>query len=98
LLISDFTLVVLGADTLIGPAIVHALEKKGYVVIASVATPEAVDQVEKKSKGNVKALVLNPKEVTAYSYQIVPSARDSLFASSQRLFHTSYDHCKLLFL
>jgi len=34
------------------------------VVIASVATAQAVDQLEKKSKGNVKALVLNPKEVS----------------------------------
>jgi hypothetical protein len=33
------------------------------VVIASVATSQAVDQLEKKSKGNVKALVLNPREV-----------------------------------
>jgi hypothetical protein len=33
------------------------------VVIASVSTPQAVDQLEKKSKGSVKALVLNPKEV-----------------------------------
>lgn len=57
------TLVVLGGDTLVGPSLVHALEKRGYVVIASVATPQAVDQLEKKSKGNVKALVLNPKEV-----------------------------------
>jgi uncharacterized protein YbjT (DUF2867 family) len=56
-------LVVLGGDTLVGPSLVHALEKRGYVVIASVATPQAVDQLEKKSKGNVKVLVLNPKEV-----------------------------------
>ena len=41
----------------------HALEKKGYVVIVSVSTPDAVDLLEKKSKGNVKALVLNPREV-----------------------------------
>jgi hypothetical protein len=56
-------LVVLGGDTILGPSLVHALEKRGFVVIASVATPQAVDQLEKKSKGNVKALVLNPKEV-----------------------------------
>jgi hypothetical protein len=55
--------VVLGGDTLAGPALVHSLEKRGYVVLVSVSGPDAVDQLEKKSKGNVKALVLNPKEV-----------------------------------
>lgn len=59
--------VVLGGDTLVGPALVHSLEKKGYVVIASVATADAVDRLEKTSKGNVKALVLNPREVRATS-------------------------------
>lgn len=60
--------VVLGADTIAGPALVHALEKRGYVVIASVTTPEAVDKLEKASKGNVKALVLNPKEPASIPY------------------------------
>lgn len=60
--------VVLGGDTLIGPALVHALEKKGYVVIASVSTLDGVDILEKKSKGCVKALVLNPKEPASVPY------------------------------
>ncbi|KIM28967.1 hypothetical protein M408DRAFT_329012 [Serendipita vermifera MAFF 305830] len=60
--------VVLGGDTLVGPALVHALEKRGYVVIASVSTSQAIEQLEKKSKGNVKALVLNPKEPASVPY------------------------------
>ncbi|KAG8872838.1 hypothetical protein FRC20_008985 [Serendipita sp. 405] len=61
-------IVVLGGDTIAGPALVHSLEKKGYIVIASVSTPEAVEQLEKKSKGNVKALVLNPREPASVPY------------------------------
>lgn len=63
-----FYIVVLGGDTIAGPALVHSLEKRGYVVITSVSTPDAVDQLEKKSKGNVKALVLNPKEVLLHLF------------------------------
>ncbi|KAG8829814.1 hypothetical protein FRC17_005986 [Serendipita sp. 399] len=61
-------IVVLGGDTIAGPALVHSLERKGYVVIVSVSTPEAVEQLEKKSKGYVKALVLNPKEPASVPY------------------------------
>ena len=57
------TLVVLGADTLAGPALVHSLEKRGYVVIASCATTEATEMLEKRSKGFVRALVLRPQDV-----------------------------------
>jgi len=39
------------------------LEKKGYIVIASVATPEAVESLERRTQGYVKALVLDPYEV-----------------------------------
>ena len=55
--------VVLGADTLAGPALVHSLEKRGYVVIASCATAEAAEMLEKRSKGFVRALVLRPQDV-----------------------------------
>ena len=55
--------VVLGADTLAGPALVHSLEKRGYVVIASAATAEAVEMLEKRSKGFVRVLLLNPQDV-----------------------------------
>lgn len=55
--------VVLGADTLAGPALVHSLEKRGYVVIASCATAEAAEMLEKRGKGFVRALVLKPQDV-----------------------------------
>jgi hypothetical protein len=40
-----------------------ALEKKGFIIIASVATPEGVDRVERAGNGYVRALVLDPFEV-----------------------------------
>lgn len=58
---------VLGGDTPYGLPLVLDLEKKGYIVIASVSTPEAVEGLESKSKGYVKALVLNPSEVRSRS-------------------------------
>lgn len=39
------------------------LEKKGYIIIASVSTPEAVEVLEHKCQGYVRALVLDPNEV-----------------------------------
>jgi hypothetical protein len=43
--------------------LIVALEKKGFIIIASVASPEAVDELERTGKGYVKALVLDPFEV-----------------------------------
>ena len=57
-------LVVLGGDTPYGLPVVQGLEKKGYIVIASVASADAVDVVEGQCKGYVKALVLDPSEVS----------------------------------
>ncbi|KAJ2913715.1 hypothetical protein MD484_g6688, partial [Candolleomyces efflorescens] len=54
--------VVLGGDTPYGLPLVLDLERKGYIVIASVSTPEAVNALESKTRGYVKALVLNPRE------------------------------------
>jgi hypothetical protein len=56
-------LVVLGADHDAGVPFVLCLEAQGYIVIASVSTPEAVDLLEAKAKGYVRALVLDPNEV-----------------------------------
>lgn len=57
--------VVLGGDsTPLGLALVAALEKSGFIVIASVATPEAVELLESRSHGYVRALVLDPSEVS----------------------------------
>jgi len=54
---------VLGGDTPYALPLILDLEKKGYIVIASVSTPEAVDTLESKCQGFVKAHVLDPLEV-----------------------------------
>ncbi|EAU88708.1 hypothetical protein CC1G_01081 [Coprinopsis cinerea okayama7 len=54
--------VVLGGDTPHGLPLILGLEKKGYIVIASVSTAEAVEKLESRTKGYVKALVLDPQE------------------------------------
>ncbi|KAH9005339.1 hypothetical protein EDB86DRAFT_3190408 [Lactarius hatsudake] len=54
--------VVLGGDHPVALSLILALEKKGFIIIASVATPEAVDELECVGNGYVKALVLNPFE------------------------------------
>jgi hypothetical protein len=43
------------------------LEKSGYIVVASVATPEAVDALEQQCHGYVRALVLDPTEVRLFT-------------------------------
>jgi hypothetical protein len=55
--------VVLGGDSPYASPLISDLEKRGYIVIASVSTPEAVDTLETQCKGYVKAHVLDPSEV-----------------------------------
>jgi hypothetical protein len=54
---------VLGGDNPVALPLILALEKKGFIIIASVATPEAVDELERAGRGYVRALVLDPFEV-----------------------------------
>ncbi|KAK0239750.1 hypothetical protein EDD85DRAFT_823179 [Armillaria nabsnona] len=54
--------VVLGGDAPLGLPLISDLERKGYIVIASVSTPEAADLLERQSHGFVRALVLDPTE------------------------------------
>ncbi|KAF9469250.1 hypothetical protein BDZ94DRAFT_1303744 [Collybia nuda] len=54
--------VVLGGDTPLALPLILGLEKKGYIVIASVSTPEAVSALEQRCEGYVRALVLDPHE------------------------------------
>ena len=56
-------MIVLGGDSPLGLPLVLDLEKKGYIVITSVSTPEAVNEVESLCHGYVRALVLDPTEV-----------------------------------
>ncbi|THU84909.1 hypothetical protein K435DRAFT_783587 [Dendrothele bispora CBS 962.96] len=77
--------VVLGGDTPLGLPTVLDLEKKGYIVIASVATPEAVESLERKCHGYVRALVLNPAEPDT-----VPVFLRSLASTLSRRFPISF--------
>jgi NAD(P)-dependent dehydrogenase (short-subunit alcohol dehydrogenase family) len=55
-------IVVLGGDTPFGLPLILDLEKKGYIVITSVATSEAADALERSCRGYVRALVLDPSQ------------------------------------
>ncbi|KAI0332567.1 hypothetical protein GY45DRAFT_1246518 [Cubamyces sp. BRFM 1775] len=72
---------VLGGDSPLGIPLIQDLEKKGYVVIASVSTPEAVEQIESKCHGYVRALVLDPTEP-----EMIPYFLRSLAATMSRRF------------
>ena len=58
---------VLGGDVPPGLPLILELEKMGYVVITSVSTPEAVSEIERNTHGYVRALVLDPSEVSSLS-------------------------------
>ena len=55
--------VVLGGDRPTGLPLILDLEKKGYIVITSVESSVAVESVESKTHGYVRALVLEPTNV-----------------------------------
>lgn len=55
---------VLGGDSPLGLPLIAELERKGYIVITSVSSPEAVDEIEARCNGYVRALVLDPSEVS----------------------------------
>jgi hypothetical protein len=63
LCVSETLLVVLGGDTPLGFPLIQDLERKGYIVVASVSTAAAVDALERKCHGYVRALVLDPSAV-----------------------------------
>lgn len=73
--------VVLGADSPLGQPLVLDLEKRGYIVIASVATPEAVESLEQQTQGYVKVLVLDP-----YEPLMIPAFLRSLNVTLSRKF------------
>ena len=54
---------ILGGDSPLGLPLILDLERQGYVVVTSVATPEAVNAIEGKSQGYVRAIVPDPSEV-----------------------------------
>ena len=60
---SCYRTVVIGGDRPIGLPLILDLEKKGYIVITSVETSAAVESIESKTHGYVRALVLEPTNV-----------------------------------
>jgi len=61
--------VVLGGDRPIGLPLILDLEKKGYIVITSVESSAAVEFVESKTHGYVRALVLESTNVRPSIFQ-----------------------------
>ncbi|KAM5538033.1 hypothetical protein V8D89_008230 [Ganoderma adspersum] len=74
-------IVVLGGDSPLGLPLILDLEKKGYIVITSVAAPETVDEIESKCHGFVRALVLDPAEP-----EMIPFFLRSLASTMSRRF------------
>lgn len=60
------------------------LEKSGYIVIASVATPQAGDALERMCSGYVRALVLDPEEVRPAFAPVFPSILQRVLSSPQQ--------------
>ena len=56
----------LGGDTPLAFTLIHELEQKGYIVIASASTSDAASEIEHASNGYVRALVLDPLLVGCY--------------------------------
>ncbi|GAA5891053.1 hypothetical protein JCM8208_003148 [Rhodotorula glutinis] len=80
--------VVLGADSPHGRDLALDLERRGFVVVATVADPREVDVLDKLSRGWLKALVLDPNE----SSSVAPFLRSLSTALSLRFpLHTSGD-------
>ncbi|BGP45869.1 hypothetical protein JCM10450v2_001704 [Rhodotorula kratochvilovae] len=80
--------IVLGADSPQGRDIALDLERRGFVVVATVTDPREVDVLEKLSRGWIKALVLDPNE----SSSVAPFLRSLSTALSLRFpLHTSGD-------
>ncbi|GAA5910290.1 uncharacterized protein JCM6883_001143 [Sporobolomyces salmoneus] len=79
---------VLGADSTEGREIALDLEKKGWVVIATVSDPDEVERLERQGRGWIKVLVLDPTESSSVS----PFLRSLSTALSLRFpLHTSGD-------
>lgn len=62
-------LVILGADAVpYGPSVVRDFQKNGYIVLASVFSGEAADDLERDTEGYVRALVLDAEEVSQLTF------------------------------
>ncbi|KAJ7102449.1 hypothetical protein B0H15DRAFT_898709 [Mycena belliarum] len=54
--------VVLGGDTTLALPLILELERKGYIVIASVSNADFGENLERRCRGYVRALVMDPNE------------------------------------
>ncbi|GAA5822836.1 hypothetical protein JCM11251_004395 [Rhodosporidiobolus azoricus] len=80
--------VVLGADCPVGRELALELERRGFVVIATVKEPVEVDALERMSRGWMKVLILDPNDSSSVS----PFLRSLSTALSLRFpLHTSGD-------
>ena len=66
---SRYRPVVLGGDRPIGLPLILDLERKGYIVVTSVENSAAVESIESKTHGYVRALVLEPTNVRPSIFQ-----------------------------
>ncbi|KII89116.1 hypothetical protein PLICRDRAFT_175346 [Plicaturopsis crispa FD-325 SS-3] len=73
--------VVLGGDSPLALALILDLERKGYIVVASVATAQAAEELEHQCHGYVRALVLDPTDADS-----VPTFLRSLASALSRRF------------
>ena len=55
--------VVLGGDEPLAFPLIDSLQQCGYIVIASVRTPQAAEELERTSNGYLRAIVLDPTDV-----------------------------------
>ncbi|KAG6844931.1 hypothetical protein H0H87_002415 [Tephrocybe sp. NHM501043] len=81
-------IVVLGGDTPLALPLILDLEAKGYIIIASVSTPDAVSSLEQQSHGYVRALVLDPHEAS-FTPATIPVFLRSLASTLSRKFPLS---------
>ena len=82
--LSHHLLVILGGDSPYALPLILDLERKGFIVIASVATVEGVEALEHQCKGYVKALVLDPQEVRLF--YLLSERPYLIFKCSQKAF------------
>lgn len=75
---------VLGADTVAGREIALDLEKRGWVVIATVSDPDEVDRLEREGRGWIKVLVLDPREVRRFFLSFLFEKRKEKLTSGTR--------------
>ncbi|KAI0685673.1 hypothetical protein BC835DRAFT_1382913 [Cytidiella melzeri] len=73
--------VVLGGDEPLALPLITSLQQCGYIVIASVRTPEAAVELEHHSEGYLRAIVLDPTDLAT-----IPPFLRSLSATMSRRF------------